>query len=354
MPVQHNFHRRHAVQVAAPRPVQNVDNTIDAATIPYSSRGRSIVQEDVDHFRIGTIAKLTGLSVERLRAWERRYELVPALRQGKTRYYSQAQLERLKKIKRLIDAGHPISSLVELSDQHLDARLSSRVTPLPGLGTIRTGLIGPNLVALEQRLKQPPRLEIMGRWSNMETFADDGLDAVGEMDVVLAQVPVLSVESVKFIKKKVATAEVVVLYQFATDGQIEQVQSQGIPTLRWPVSWEQIEATCAEVAGQRPQSAEPSPPLFADEELIAIAASDEDPHALPRHLVEMILQLNAFGEFTQDCADQQQLETVGKDRPATAADLCDHVYAEVTHARARLETALQRLVDAERQRVTRH
>ena len=131
-----------------------MDNTIDAATIPYSSRGRSIVQEDVDHFRIGTIAKLTGLSVERLRAWERRYELVPALRQGKTRYYSQAQLERLKKIKRLIDAGHPISSLVELSDQHLDARLSSRVTPLPGLGTIRTGLIGPNLVALEQRLKE--------------------------------------------------------------------------------------------------------------------------------------------------------------------------------------------------------
>jgi hypothetical protein len=60
---------------------------------------------DDDLYRIGTVAGLTGVSVERLRAWDRRYGLAPAHRAGKTRFYNRAQLERLKRIKQLIDEG---------------------------------------------------------------------------------------------------------------------------------------------------------------------------------------------------------------------------------------------------------
>ncbi|NJN52146.1 MAG: MerR family transcriptional regulator [Gammaproteobacteria bacterium] len=74
-----------------------------------------------DLYRIGTVAKLTGVSVECLRAWERRHGIAPAERSGRTRFYSHAQLERLRKIKALIDAGHPISSLAELSNAQLNA-----------------------------------------------------------------------------------------------------------------------------------------------------------------------------------------------------------------------------------------
>ena len=79
-----------------------------------------------DLFRIGTIANLTGISVERLRAWERRYGVAPVYRSGKTRFYSQEQLEWLQKVKRLIDQGHPISTLVGLDAEALETRLASQ------------------------------------------------------------------------------------------------------------------------------------------------------------------------------------------------------------------------------------
>jgi len=61
-------------------------------------------RSEEDLYRIGTVAQLTQISVERLRAWERRYGLVPAHRAGKTRFYSASQLSRLAKIKRLSTA----------------------------------------------------------------------------------------------------------------------------------------------------------------------------------------------------------------------------------------------------------
>ena len=78
---------------------------------------------ETELYRIGTVAKLTGISVECLRAWERRHGLEPAERDGRTRYYSRSQLQRLQTIKTLTEAGHPISSLVELSSEQLDARI---------------------------------------------------------------------------------------------------------------------------------------------------------------------------------------------------------------------------------------
>ena len=52
-----------------------------------------------DFYRIGSVAALTGIAVERLRAWERRHGFSPAHKNGRTRFYSADQLEKLKKIK---------------------------------------------------------------------------------------------------------------------------------------------------------------------------------------------------------------------------------------------------------------
>ena len=118
--------------------------------------------DEQDLYRIGTIANLSGISVERLRAWERRYGLAPAFRSGKTRFYSKVQLTWLLKVKRLIDQGHPISTLVALNDEKLDERLSvsrARVALKPAT----VGLIGPNLLVLEQQQDQSNRLNVQSR-----------------------------------------------------------------------------------------------------------------------------------------------------------------------------------------------
>ena len=82
-----------------------------------------------DLYRIGAVANLTGVAVERLRAWERRYGLAPAHRDGRTRYYSGAQLSRLKRIKQLIRPRAPHLQL---------GRLVAR-TARPAIGAVPPG-----------------------------------------------------------------------------------------------------------------------------------------------------------------------------------------------------------------------
>jgi DNA-binding transcriptional MerR regulator len=306
------------------------------------------VQEDVDYYRIGTIARMTGLSVERLRAWERRYEFVPAHREGKTRYYSREQLERLQKIKRLVDAGHSISSLVDLSDQHLDARLTSRTTAT-AQATLRVGIVGPNLIVSEQSQTVPSRLSIEERWSNMPAFMTAGPELSGHFDVLVAQVTVLSPETVNSIRKKTGKAALVLLYQFATADQVKSVQDEGIPVLHWPASWSEIETACAAVARTSLLTATAAEAVFTDDELIAIGASDKQSSGLPRFLVDAILQLNSLAEFALDCADQDSLEG-----GSTTQSTVEQVHIEVTRARAQLESALQLLVQNERLQATAH
>ena len=46
------------------------------------------------------------------------------------------------------------------------------------------------------------------------------------------------------------------------------------------------------------------PAGFPDEELIAIAASSEDPTRCPQHLVELISSLNAFADYSLETAER--------------------------------------------------
>jgi MerR family transcriptional regulator, light-induced transcriptional regulator len=291
------------------------------------------LQADDELYRIGTIATLTGIAVERLRAWERRYGLEPASKSGKTRFYSKAQLERLQLIKRLIDQGHPISTLVELSDGQLLERLNTQRQAR--LRPASTGLIGPNLLVLEQQQAQSARLDVRARWANLQAFFDDqtGTEA---LEALVVQLPVLLTSAIDEIARHQPAARLVVVYQFATPKHLVAVQELGIPTLQWPTTWQQIEHACATSAGAPLRAARAAVRRFSDDQLIAIAASAADPSGCPGHLVELISSLNAFAEFSLACAEE-----------AADAALYERVHTDTTQARAQLELALEALVDAE-------
>ena len=76
-------------------------------------------------YPLRSAARLTGLSPEVLRAWERRHRVVQPLRTpGGTRRYRASDFERLRLLKRAVDAGHRIGQLAGLSDAELE-RLGS-------------------------------------------------------------------------------------------------------------------------------------------------------------------------------------------------------------------------------------
>ena len=299
-------------------------------------------------YRIGTVSALTGLSVERLRAWERRYNISPAHKSGRTRFYDQSQLDRFKVIKRLIDLGHPISSLVELDQKQLEMRLKHQTLDEPefpssslALDKPMVGLIGPNLLLLEQKasrnsevFKQNP-IEIAARWANIEAFKSEN-DQVEDLDVILVQLPVLNTQPIELVKEYFPKSKLIVLYQFTRADTISQIQSLKIPTVKWPISWIEIEHMCINDHRLLRGNKHPSPRKFSDEELIAIASSSEDGTGCPEYVVESIHQLNALATYSHECSKEL------KDSSSMEA-----LHASTTHARAELEIALDRLISVD-------
>ena len=71
-------------------------------------------------YPLGAAARLTGISPDTLRAWERRYEVVVPLRTpGGTRRYTATDLERLTLVKTAIDRGHRIGQVARLENEEL-------------------------------------------------------------------------------------------------------------------------------------------------------------------------------------------------------------------------------------------
>ncbi len=292
-----------------------------------------------DLYRIGTVASLTGISVERLRAWERRYDLSPAHKTGKTRFYSKPQLERLKLIKHLIDQGQPISSLAALDYDQLMGRVENQhqTTTLSATHKPRVGLIGPNLLALEQQAvlgQVQQRLEVVSRWANIEAYTSE--QSVSDApQIIVLQIPVPKPELIEIVNDFHPNADVVVIYQFATAEQISSLQARGLPTLKWPVAWAEVEHIAISELGYSGRKTAQAPRRYSDEELIAIAASEDDPTNCPQYLIESIHQLNGFNVYTADILTTSQ-------HPQRYQSLI----ADISHARALLEESLERLLDS--------
>ncbi len=305
-----------------------------------------------DLYRIGTVAKLTGIAVERLRAWERRYDLAPASKIGKTRFYSSEQVGWLKSVKALIDQGQPISSLVDLNQAQLDARLTTERKVRTRTESARVALIGTSLLLLEQEQQDAPRLSVISRSVNVDAYLElYGDEPAAELtpDVILVQVPVLTITPLEQLQDTAPDAQMLVFYEFARPTHLQAATAQQFELLSWPQSWSSIEQAAANVCGLPLLSAQSAQRRFTDEELVAIAGSSSDPHQCPRHLTEMITRLNAFAEFTAALAAAS--ETAATQAPSTAARpgraLYHRLHTNSTQARATLEQALELAIEAE-------
>ena len=71
-------------------------------------------------YPIGAVARLTGLSADTLRAWERRTRW-SRLRDDRGRVYSGTDVKRLQLLAAAVDRGHAIGRVAALSDAELEA-----------------------------------------------------------------------------------------------------------------------------------------------------------------------------------------------------------------------------------------
>lgn len=83
-------------------------------------------------YPIRAVAKLTGLSIDTLRAWERRYQAVLPQRQGKGRTYSEADVQKLRLLRELVERGYSIGQIAALSQKELQ-EIAGKSEKLAGL-----------------------------------------------------------------------------------------------------------------------------------------------------------------------------------------------------------------------------
>lgn len=70
-------------------------------------------------YPIRVVARMTGISVDTLRAWERRYDAVTPVRSDRGRVYTDGHVDRLKQLATLVEQGHAIGRIAGLSDAAL-------------------------------------------------------------------------------------------------------------------------------------------------------------------------------------------------------------------------------------------
>jgi MerR family transcriptional regulator, light-induced transcriptional regulator len=70
-------------------------------------------------YPIGAVARLTGLPLDTLRAWERRYGAVIPTRSPRGRLYSEVHIKRLILLRQAVERGHAIGQIAGIRDRGL-------------------------------------------------------------------------------------------------------------------------------------------------------------------------------------------------------------------------------------------
>jgi DNA-binding transcriptional MerR regulator len=91
------------------------------------------VKDASARYPIRAVSRLTGLGIDTLRAWERRYGAVKPLRDDRGRLYSEDQVARLRLLQQAVAAGHHVGQIATLGDAEL------RRLALPGPAAAAAG-----------------------------------------------------------------------------------------------------------------------------------------------------------------------------------------------------------------------
>lgn len=305
-------------------------------------------------YRIGAVARLTGIAADTLRIWERRYNLVNPQRTEKGgRLYNQEDVTRLTMIKTLVDQGHAISTVASLDGPALRERLSrsrSNNLPLPGTGQQEVCVIGQALMVRAHNTEgMPEGLELAGSYTSLEAFLEDETNC----DTLVIEFPFLDRYTLRSLQNETLTSRIgklIVIYAFAPSPVLRQFKRTNIITQRAPIGIEHIWQMCASESRTHLEwepdkfipekiAEDPVPNrMYSNRQLAALSQVTSTLKCeCPHHLSSIIELMVAFEKYSAEC------ET------SSTEDAALHAYLHGMTAKARwlMEVALQKLAEVE-------
>ena len=321
--------------------------------------GKGDGSDTTQAYRIGAVARMTGVAADTLRVWERRYEVVEPQRSPTgSRLYSRDDIARLALIKRLVDAGHAIGSIARLDLGQLEERLqatagSLRVPKKEEGEPCRVAILGDALPArVRSAADELEGVEIVGTFRDPVVFRSEV--AALKPDLIVLEYPTVHEDTVGEAREQVrrsGAAQALVVFGFGRRDAVRRLDSPLTTPIRAPLEMTELNRWCAGLRG--PQATrvapagfehglltEPVPGRRFDAETLSgiAAASTTVKCECPHHLSDLIFSLSAFELYSAECENR------------SPEDAALHAYLHSTTARARamLEDALARVLDAER------
>ena len=308
-------------------------------------------------YRIGAVAKITGIPVSTLRVWETRYGAFSPLKtEGKQRLFAEHDVSKALLLKQLSRAGHAISTIAGLALEHL-RRMSNETNPAP------KGLAEPGqpvslaVVGLGMANRIESRHFALGLKQNQLKVTDVLTDLATASHAELSDKPQVLLIKVNTLQSSASTAiqaliqkhhiaRTIVLYHFATEAVVQAMKLSGVIVRREPITDTELAELLQSVlfvSIDRPTTpgaaqAVIAPRKYSEETLSRVAGISTNVLCeCPRHVAELISQLASFEEYSQECLNKS----------ADDAHLHAHLQAISGSARALFESALEKIAQHE-------
>jgi MerR family transcriptional regulator, light-induced transcriptional regulator len=330
-------------------------------------------------YRIGAVAKMTGITVATLRVWQARYQVVePSTSQGGQRLYSDLEVKKLSLIKGLNQAGHSIGlisglsleQLQELAFKHqqveqtpasaslVNPRLLQETQPAWSGATVKSlCLVGGGLMARLNSLRYAYGLAQLNLELHQVSDLSELLKTLEDNSSVTQSIEVScfliklnstsreSLDELQALRKRLPRARIAVLYHYAQTQELQAMQALSIELKRETLSSEEllewIKALLLKASADESQEIglpKAKERMFSDEALAHFAQID-NPFLCecPKHLAQIVEQLVSFEQYSLHC-----LNSSPKDEALHAS-----LHQVSSICRAMFEQSLQQVIKHE-------
>ncbi len=324
------------------------------------------VETKDNRYRIGAVSRITGIGVETLRAWERRYAaVVPKRTDTGDRIYSRDDIAKLLLLKTLVDASISISSIASLNLEELKDRVesdpilnkahlnTSSNTKSAKEMTCRIALLGDGFpIRVLDGLEEISGIEIIGAFQNIDELQTK-IQSITQPDIVIVERPTIN-KNTKSELQEIRTIcgawHIILIYGFSSQKLIERNQSPQTTVVRSSIDVQELARLCIYHSGGSRQlpKLESGSTLHFEQTIPTRCFSNQQLSALanlsyalkcecPKHISDLVRDLVAFEIYSAECENEN---------PDDAA-LHSYLHAMTAQARSILEEALSHLIRAE-------
>lgn len=317
-------------------------------------------------YKIGAVARITGIGSETLRAWERRYKaVIPERSDSGDRKYSREDVTKLLMLKSLTESGIAIGSIASLDaielkslfeehNKHQYKHTNGTQKNLTANNVdCNVALLGDGFpVRILDGLEEVKGINLVGMYESVNEFRDT-LDKSKQINIVVVETPTINSNTKEQMAKILEISgawHVVLIYGFANQQQIEELQSSQTTVVRSAVDVQELARLCIVHSGgsERLPGLETGSTLhyeqtipsriFSNKHLTKLASiSSTIKCECPKHLSDIVKDLVSFEIYSAECENENDQD----------AALHGYLHAATAQARSMLEEAISHLIRVE-------